>query len=252
MTDTHARTPASTVHFLVFLMATVLVASCSPSEKAGKATPQTPVAAPLRPMSADEQAARLRAERGDAEMQQSLGYAYLVGEGVPQDYREALKWLRRAADRGSAAAEYHLALMYGDGLGVPRSPVERAAWLRKASEQEYLEAQEELGLMYVLGQGVPVDLGEGVKWLRLAADQGAPTAQGTLGVAYSDGKGVEQDVVEACKWYTLGSTRAAGETQKRFAKALDGLLATMTVPQIAEAQKRTSDWLEAYERRKDK
>ena len=36
------------------------------------------------------------AEQGRADAQNAVGVMYLNGEWVPQDYKEALKWLRKA------------------------------------------------------------------------------------------------------------------------------------------------------------
>ena len=41
-----------------------------------------------------------------------LGFMYVAGEGIPQDYVEALKWFRLAADQGQANAQCFLGLMY--------------------------------------------------------------------------------------------------------------------------------------------
>jgi TPR repeat protein len=47
---------------------------------------------------------RLSAEKGDADGQAALGMAYEVGQGIPQDYNEAVKWSRLAAERGNSTA----------------------------------------------------------------------------------------------------------------------------------------------------
>ena len=39
------------------------------------------------------------AEQGDAVAQHNLGVLYRNGQGVPQDYAEALKWYRQAAEQ---------------------------------------------------------------------------------------------------------------------------------------------------------
>ena len=44
------------------------------------------------------------AELGDEYAQYNLGLTYEHGRGVRQDYREAMKWYRRAADQGGDAA----------------------------------------------------------------------------------------------------------------------------------------------------
>ena len=48
---------------------------------------------------------RKAAEEGDAAAQCYLGICYQTGQGVAQDYPQALKWLRRAADQNDAAAQ---------------------------------------------------------------------------------------------------------------------------------------------------
>lgn len=40
------------------------------------------------------------AEQGNAEAQRHLGHLYLKGLGVPQDYKEAIRWYSRAAEQG--------------------------------------------------------------------------------------------------------------------------------------------------------
>ena len=45
------------------------------------------------------------AAHGDADAQFSLGTLYDEGHGVPQDYKEALKWYRLSAEQGEATAQ---------------------------------------------------------------------------------------------------------------------------------------------------
>ena len=49
-------------------------------------------------------ACRVAAEQGSAPAQFLVGSAYHFGDGVPQDYAEAVKWYRRAAEQGYAIA----------------------------------------------------------------------------------------------------------------------------------------------------
>ncbi len=41
--------------------------------------------------------------QGHPQSQHNIGSMYNNGEGVPQDYAEAMKWYRRAAEQGLAA-----------------------------------------------------------------------------------------------------------------------------------------------------
>jgi TPR repeat protein len=46
---------------------------------------------------------------------------YANGELVPQDYKEAIKWYRRAAEQGDTMAQVNLGTMYFEGLGVHKN-----------------------------------------------------------------------------------------------------------------------------------
>ena len=63
------------------------------------------------------------AERGEADAQYSLGVMYSNGLSVPQDYKEAVAWYRKAAEQGLAAAQNNLGFMYRNGYGVPENTV---------------------------------------------------------------------------------------------------------------------------------
>src|SRR5271155_3469828 len=58
---------------------------------------------------------RLAASRGDATSQNNLGAIYDKGNGVAQDYVEAVKWYRKAADQGFAQAQANLGLCTSTG-----------------------------------------------------------------------------------------------------------------------------------------
>ena len=53
---------------------------------------------------------------------------YYDGDGVAQDYGEAVKWFQLAADRGDRAAQNNLGLMYAQGQGVPQNHVQAFKW----------------------------------------------------------------------------------------------------------------------------
>ena len=64
--------------------------------------------------------------------QYNLGAMYSKGEGIPQDYAEALKWYRLAAAQGHAKAQYNLGAMYGKGRGIPQDYIQALKWLTLA------------------------------------------------------------------------------------------------------------------------
>ena len=151
-----------------------------------------------------------KAERGGATAQILLGVKYATGEGVPQDYKEAVKWFRKGAEQGYADAQYNLGLTYYNGRGVL---------------QDYKEA---------------------VKWFRKAAEQGYALAQSSLGFMNYNGEGVLKDYVKAYAWFNVASANGSdGGTKGR-----DLIAKEMTPEQIAEAQKLSREWFEKYQPKK--
>ena len=80
------------------LMVAVLTATASagPFENAAAAYRQGDYTTALRII-------RPMARKGYDPAQFKLGLIYVKGNGVPQDYGEALKWYRKAADQGNAS-----------------------------------------------------------------------------------------------------------------------------------------------------
>ncbi len=76
---------------------------------------------------------RRQAKYGDDSAAFALGMAYEVGHFVPQNCREAARWVTTAAKEGNAAAQYNLGLRYRDGDGVPANLSLSDNWLRKAA-----------------------------------------------------------------------------------------------------------------------
>ena len=78
-----------------------------------------------------------KAEAGDPYAQFNLGNAYYKGNGVPQDYKEAVKWYTKSAEQGFADAQCNLASCYHKGEGVSQDIEEAVKWWKKAAEQRY-------------------------------------------------------------------------------------------------------------------
>lgn len=100
------------------------------------------------------------------------GVQYYVGDGVPQDFAEAAKWLRKAAEEGFDFAQFMLGAMLENGEGVRQDYVEAAEWHRKAAEQGLPMAQLNLGTLYAKGEGVPQDFVRAHMWFNVAAARG--------------------------------------------------------------------------------
>ena len=79
-------------------------------------------------------------DQGDAVAQNSLGAMYYNGKGVPQDFKEALKWYRLAAAQGNISAQLNLGSMYYEGEGVGESLVRAYMWFSIVATRGHSEA----------------------------------------------------------------------------------------------------------------
>lgn len=74
-------------------------------------------------------------EQEYASAQFNLGLMYDNGQGVPQDYQQAVQWYTKAAEQGYARAQYNLAAMYFSGKGIPQDYVLAHMWANLAAAQ---------------------------------------------------------------------------------------------------------------------
>ena len=72
------------------------------------------------------------AEQGDVTTQLLVGSIYDLGQGVPQDDAEAVKWYERAAAQGSAKGQYQLGAVYARSAQV-KDPFQGYKWLTIAA-----------------------------------------------------------------------------------------------------------------------
>jgi TPR repeat protein len=151
-----------------------------------------------------------KAKAGDATAQTKLGYAFDLGQGVPQDYTQAFTWYRKAADQGYAIAQFNLGVLYAEGHGLPQDYAQASTWFRKAADQGYSTAEFSLGFLYATGKGVAHDDTQAAFWYRKAAEQGLADAEYGLGLSYILGTGVPEDKAQAVDW--LNKAAAQGNT----------------------------------------
>ena len=58
---------------------------------------------------------------------------YYNGQGVPQNYAEAMKWYRKAAQQDHASAQNNLGLMFSEGHSMPPDNVQAHMWYNLAA-----------------------------------------------------------------------------------------------------------------------
>jgi TPR repeat protein len=98
-----------------------------------------------------------RAGASDSIAQYEMALRYADGEGVPQNYGEAMAWFAKAAANGNDNAQWKLGLGYIKGIGVPHDERKAVVWFKRAANRGDLRAQSALSDLYLSGRGVPRD-----------------------------------------------------------------------------------------------
>jgi hypothetical protein len=138
---------------------------------------------------------------------------YLFKQG---NYEHALRELIPLSEQGNEVAQVHLGTMYENGQGVPKDFKLAIKWYRKSAEQGYADGQFKLGSMYAFGKGVPQDYKIAAKWYRKSAEQGNAGAQSNLGYMHEKGLGVSRDWEIAEKWYRKSAVQGDKFAQKQL------------------------------------
>jgi GAF domain/Sel1 repeat len=111
-----------------------------------------------------------QANTGAVTAQYEMGLRYADGEGVLQNYHDAMTWFAKASDAGNAKAQWKLALGYLKGIGVPRDVRQAVVWLKRAANNGDTRAQRALSEMYLSGHDVPRDYVRAYTWANIAAE----------------------------------------------------------------------------------
>jgi hypothetical protein len=111
-----------------------------------------------------------QANAGAVTAQYEMGLRYANGEGVPQNYQDAMTWFAKASDAGNAKAQWKLALGYLEGIGVPRDERQAIVWLKRAANNGDTRAQRALSEMYLSGREVPRDYVRAYTWANIATE----------------------------------------------------------------------------------
>lgn len=146
---------------------------------------------------------RKAADAGDLTAMAYIGGMYSDGSGVPISYPQALAWYHKSADAGGTAGMNKLGLAYEGGLGVPKNPAIALQWYLKAANLGDRYAMINLSKMYIGRSGIPQDVHQTLRWDQKAADLGDSNAMNTLATIYEAGwKDIPRDSKKADYWYT--------------------------------------------------
>jgi TPR repeat protein len=178
-------------------------------------------------------------ERGDVRAMNNIGLLYANGHGVPQDYKEALKWWRMASERGNAWAMNSIGDLYENGQGVEQSYAEALDWYGRAAQVGDGLAMYNLGSLYENGRGVEQSFKTAYDWYNRSADKGIASAMHNLGRMFADGRGFPADRAEAHAWLTVAG-KYYGAEDKAEAEAniqdLQALATALTATELGRAR----------------
>ncbi len=191
------------------------------------------------------------ADAGDADAQNTIGYMYLMGKGIPKNRELAVKLLTEAWKNGSSQAAYRLAYMYDSGQDFNDPDLDRAYdWytraadmgnpdaefalagimfmqdgpysdqargnqlLLKAADSGQHEAEEQAGMMYAYGGGgLKRDPAKAVKYLEAACEGGVQQAMTSYANMCFEGQAVPRDLAKAAKWFRAAADNCDGMAQ---------------------------------------
>ncbi len=109
-----------------------------------------------------------QADAGDSIAQYEMALRYADGEGVPQNYPDAMAWFAKAAANGNDNAQWKLGLGYIEGIGVPHDERKAVVWFKRAANHGDIRAQSALSDLYLIGRGVPRDYVRAYTWASIA------------------------------------------------------------------------------------
>ena len=129
------------------------------------------------------------ATAGNPQAQYRLGTLHYLGQGIPEDEKQAIYWWKKAANQGSADAMFQLgsAFLFGNQTAkiVPDPDREAATWFFQAASAGHADAQYHLGLLFLAGKGVIDSRTEAARWMKKASSQGHPEARKALSIIES-------------------------------------------------------------------
>ncbi|HTV49235.1 MAG TPA: tetratricopeptide repeat protein [Phycisphaerae bacterium] len=134
---------------------------------------------------------------GNAEGEFWLGFDYMNGWGIKQNYAQAIAWLQKAADQDNLDSESVLASL----LWNEHDYVQAIKWFQKLAAQGNMSGDLMLGYAYKDGQGVQQNYNMAIKCFQAAAEMDEPQSMSALAELYYHGDGVEKDYAKAFYWY---------------------------------------------------
>lgn len=118
------------------------------------------------------------AKKGNTTALVNLANLFQQGQGVTEDQKQAMEYVRKAAELGDARAQHELGIAFEKGAVIERNIESAAMWLKKSAEQDYADGQFAYGVMLATSYGKGVDKAsvtertEALEWLAKAKANG--------------------------------------------------------------------------------
>lgn len=120
------------------------------------------------------------AELGDKTGEFFVGYFYLMGYHVKQDFAVSFSYFEKSANQGMIEATYWIALFYKTGCFCNLDHAKAAEYYEIAANGGYAPAQFEMGCILQTGDGVDKDILKAAIWFQKAYSQGITEAKDKL------------------------------------------------------------------------
>jgi TPR repeat protein len=121
-----------------------------------------------------------------------VNLGWIFGYESPRDPERAVSLYERAAAKGQADAMYELFLAYRDGNGVPEEFTTALRWIEASAHADHPAGQALFG--YWCETNSPSNMPEAVRWYRKAADLSDPDGCIELAELYSRGIGTPRNL----------------------------------------------------------
>lgn len=132
------------------------------------------------------------------------------GEGVAQNFKDAVVWFEKAAAGGVAEAKYNLGVLYLTGHRVKQDIPKAVALLEDAAQLGVVQAAERLGTIYNPDSKIPfvtTSHRKSRQWFQKAADLGSIEGAFMTGAMAGSGRGGSLDEALSLKYFISAGER---------------------------------------------
>ena len=137
-------------------------------------------------------------------------------------YTEATCLLRQSADWGDIDAMLFLGQMYHTGQGIKQNFPEAMRWLSRAAMSGNAVAANLVGHMYAMGEGTPKDYGSAMHWFLIAANKGNSAGMSNIGELYAKGQSIPKDCDTARQWVEKAIAAGFEDAKRELQSGFNG------------------------------